>query len=50
MNDVSVKKSSAALEEKRCINPRCKKLLCKAKIIGIIEIKCKCGVMNLFKG
>ena len=50
MTDVKKNNTSITLDEKRCQNPRCNKLLLKAKVIGIIEVKCKCGLMNLFKG
>lgn len=44
--------STFSMEEKRCVNPKCNRLLFKVKaIIGLLEIKCnKCGRMNLFKG
>lgn len=50
MNDVKEKNKITTLEEKRCTNKACNKLLLKAKFVGLLEIKCgKCGRFNLFK-
>lgn len=50
MSNEKITTTPLALEERRCSNPKCNKLLFKVKgIIGLLEIKCKCGRMNLFK-